>query len=226
MARSHAKVKCSIWRDEDWLALTPAAKLLYVLVLSQPKLSLLGTLDVAVGRWANLAGIPRQRCEDALEELETGGYVVVDRLTDELLVRSFTHHDLDANRVNVNLAKGMCGQWESLESPILRSLALHEMPDDVWEKVEPFAPDDAVQTRRSARLEPLVQTARPDRTSDLPPSSLLSPTTSHRPGAAFSVPDLEHHPIPKVDPADIEARRQELALIKDAHPYLVKGTGA
>lgn len=227
MARSHAKIKCSIWRDEDWLVLTPAAKLLYVLVLSQPKLTLLGTLDLAVGRWASMAGIPRERCEEALEELEEERYVVVDRSTDELLVRSFTHHDLDANRVNLNLAKGMTGQWECLQSPVLRSHALHEMPDDIWEKVEPFAPADAVQTRRSAPLEPLVPAAQPDGTPELPLSSLLPPTNYHPPGDTLPVQaDLEHPPTPKLDPSAISEYRSGLDALKQAVPHLVKGPAA
>ncbi len=186
MARSHAKILCSVWRDPDGLALSPASKLLYVLLLSQPRLTLLGTLDVAVGRWANLAGMTRDRCEEALGELEATRYVVVDTTTDELLVRTFTHHDLDPNRLNVNLCKGLWGQWASLQSPVLRSLSLHEMPEAVWAKLEAEAPADAVQTRRSARLEPHVRTAQSNGTSQLPPSSLLPPVTYHPP--AESVP--------------------------------------
>ena len=45
MARSEARVLVSIWSDPDWLALTSTAQRAYLLLLSQPKLSLAGCLD-------------------------------------------------------------------------------------------------------------------------------------------------------------------------------------
>lgn len=187
MARSHAKVLVQVWRDKDWCDLSMPAQWLYVLILSQPKLTLVGTLEVTTGRWAHLcAGVSREAVEDALSELRAASKVIVDDHTDELLIRTFTTHDIDPNRVNVNLAKGLWGQWSCIASDHLRRMAVLFMPDAVWDKLEPHAPSDAAEIRRSARLEPddrpRSQPQPPPR-YEPPPSSHLPTDTSHRPGA-------------------------------------------
>src|SRR5687768_6333645 len=100
MARSHGKILSSIWRDQSWLALTKDAKGLYVLLLSQPNLTLVGSLDLALGRWSTYSpDDTREDMQDALDELRDALFVIVDDHTDELLIRSFTAHDIDPNRV-------------------------------------------------------------------------------------------------------------------------------
>lgn len=185
MARSHAKILVQVWRDRDWTDLSRDAHWLYWLLLTQPKLTLVGSLEVTPGRWANLAaGTTREDVEAALGELRAARKVLVDDTTDELLIRTFTTHDLDPNRVNVNLAKGLWGQWGCIASDALRRIAVTLIPDSVWEKLEPHAPSDATYIRRSARLEPgewlRSQPGAPPR-FEPPPSSLLPPDDSNRP---------------------------------------------
>lgn len=187
MARSHAKVLVQVWRDRDWTDLSQSAQWLYVLLLSQPKLTLVGTLEVTTGRWAHLAaGLSREAIEDALSELRAASKVIVDDYTDELLIRTFTTHDIDPNRVNVNLAKGLWGQWSCIASDHLRTQAVVLIPDATWLKLEPHAPSDAVEIRRSARLEPHESPRsqpQPVVRFEPPPSSLLPTETSLPPGA-------------------------------------------
>ena len=141
MARSHARIHVAIWRDQEWLDLSPMAKLVYVTVLSQPRLSLVGVIDFAPGRWSSQIGVDRATFEHALEELEDERFVIVDTTTDELLVRTFVTHDLDPNRINNNLARGFWGAWGCVASAYLRSEVIHETPDDQWARLEPSAPD-------------------------------------------------------------------------------------
>lgn len=228
MARSHAKIKCSIWRDPDWLALSPEARAVYHFVLEQQRLSLVGSIDLALSRWAGLTGYHRAVVEAAVCELEAARWLVVDWTTDEVLVRTFTTHDIDTNRVNVNLAKGLWGQWGLIESPALRSVAVHEMPEELWVKLEQHAPDDAVQNRMSARLEPEsrprsepegdapVADGEIESRLEPPPSSHLSPVTVQRPDEAIPVQaDFDHHPVPKIHP---EQQRSNLAAIRSIKP--------
>lgn len=215
MARSHAKVLVQVWRDRDWCALSMPAQWLYVLILSQPKLSLVGSLEVTTGRWANLAaGLDRDAVEAALSELQDAQKVTVDARTDELLVRTFTAHDLDPNRLNVNLVKGLWGHWSCIASDELRALALAWMPDVVWEKVEPHAPSDAPEIRRWARLRLEEESRfRPEPPTRFePPSSSHHPTdTTHRPAE----PCLEAGPVDTRIPQDhVELARQQLEQIK------------
>lgn len=197
MARSHAKVLVQVWRDKDWTELSQAAQWLYVLLLSQPKLTLVGTLEVTTGRWAHLCvGVSRQDIEDALSELRAASKVIVDDYTDELLIRTFTTHDIDPNRVNVNLAKGLWGQWSCIASDHLRRQAVLLIPGATWLKLEPHAPTDAVQIRRSARLEPGEpprSQPQPQPRNEPPPSSHLPTDTTRPPGA----PSCDSQPVDK-----------------------------
>lgn len=222
MARSHGKLLCAIWRDPEWVGLSARAQWLYMLLLSHQGLSLVGSLDVTPGKWATFAqGVTRDAVETALDELEDHRFVLVDHDTGELLIRSFTRHDIDPNRVNINLAKGLWGQWGTVASASLRSVALHEMSDAVWEKLEPHAPADAVQTRRSARLEPApripVGDPEPVPGTQPPPSSLLPPVTNHPPAAAPPVVvDFDRYAAPKLDAEQRALNLAEIRAARDA----------
>lgn len=218
MARSHAKITTAVWRDPAWTRLTARAQWLYMLLLSQQSLSLVGSLDTTPGKWATLAnGVTREAIDVALAELEEHRFVVLDHDTGELLIRSFTRHDIDPNRVNMNLAKGLWGQWGCIASPGLRSVALHEMPAAVWDKLEPHAPPDAAHIRRSARLEPATAAPVGDRESgpgwQPPLSSHLPPVTTHRPAGPPPV-DLDPPPIERIPQDHVDLAREHLARLR------------
>lgn len=166
MARSHGKIHAEIWRDEDFRALTAEAQRLFFLLLSQPKLTLCGTLDMAVTKWAKLAtNTTVETIETALFELEDAGLVVTD--DGELAIRTFTKHDIAAGRFNSKLAKGLWSAWDRLDSDLLRKLVVAEVPDDLWEKLEEHAPDSAKVARdllRNEPIEPLNGTVGSNRT--------------------------------------------------------------
>ena len=199
MARSHAKVLVQVWRDRDWTSHTVEAQWLYWLLLSQPKLTLVGSLEVTPGRWAAFAPNASKTVVDAaLVELEDAGKVIVDPDTDELLIRTFTTHDLDPNRINVNLARGLWGQWACIASDGLRRFAVLLIPGETWDKLEPHAPPDATYIRRSARLEPgesfRLRPGAPSR-FEPPPSSLLPTETSHPPESTLPERSSGDNPI-------------------------------
>lgn len=230
MARSHAKVLCSIWQDPSWCALKPREQWAFTMLLSQPKLSLVGCLDYMPGRWVKYAaGLTEEQVVGMFDGLERAGYVCVDHDTFEILVRTFTVHD-GIPIANERLRKGLWGAYAQVGSPLLRKVAVDNMPDEFFDF---DVPPEAEHFRCSERMEWVLQRAFDDPSEgahdspvscSLPPVPfLLPPTTSGRSNAQ---PDFDHPPMPKVNPADIEARRQELARVKDAHPYLVKGTGA
>lgn len=152
MARSHGKVLAAIWRDDDWLKLTANAQRVYILLLSQPKVTLCGTLDLAEKRWARMASDSSLAdINAALLELSDAGFIVADGITEELAIRSFVRHDLNTGRMNLNLAKGFWRAWEGLESDVLRVEIMSEIPDDLWEKLEEHASDEALAMWDEAR---------------------------------------------------------------------------
>lgn len=181
MARSHGKVLVDIWIDEDWLDRTPLEQWLYLLLLSQPKMNLVGCIDYEPHRWAKLAAhTTTEDVETAVDGLEGAGFVCIDRDTRELLVRSMTRHDgLRTN--NPKILKGLWGQWRQIASRMLRKMAVDNMPDALFEDEEQVPPA-ALEMRRSERMDwrsntqPIAQSA--DRSFRLPPSTTRHPTSA------------------------------------------------
>jgi hypothetical protein len=94
MARTEARVLVSIWSDPDFRALGPDAQWAYMFLLSQPDLAHTGIIALRVRRWAQSAdGMTAARLSEALRALERARFIVADRDTEELLVRSFIRRD-------------------------------------------------------------------------------------------------------------------------------------
>lgn len=178
MARSHGKILVTIWIDEDFTSLLPMEQWAFKMLLSQPKLNLVGCIDYQPGRWAQLArGLTPEDVVNALDGLEVAGFVCIDRVTNELLVRSITKHDgLRTN--NPKLMKGLWGQWTGIASRMLRKIAVDNMPDALFDG--PLVPESATQMRRSTRMErPIVNPIEPANSdANEPPSSFLHPTSA------------------------------------------------
>lgn len=168
MARTHARIFSAIWSDPEWTSLTPGAQWLYQLILSQPKMTLTGCLDYKPVRWAKLAADTKPAdIETWADELETRRYVVIDRETDELLVRTFVRHDSSYDR-NSNLLKGIWRAWGAIESGNLRRIVVDNMPDEVWQNEKAQAPETALQMRRSPQSEPPDPTGSRNHQSEPP----------------------------------------------------------
>jgi hypothetical protein len=186
MARNHGRILASVWVDPDWVALPPRQQWLYMLLLSQPRLSLVGTIDYRPAKWARLAeGVDTATVEAAAAGLEAARYVLIDRDTEELLVRTFVRHD-GVGRGNANLRKGMWAHWMDVASEALREAVIVNMPAELWDD---HAPDAAYRLRRSLQSEPPFErpSEPPFRPSmeqapepSLPPED-LSPTAMSRP---------------------------------------------
>ncbi|RNL66270.1 hypothetical protein EFK50_01185 [Nocardioides marmoriginsengisoli] len=107
MARDHARILTAIWRDEDFRALPASAQHAYLTVVSQEELSYAGRLDFRPGRLAALAkDSTATKIDAAIKVLERNRFVVVDRGTEELLVRTYVRHDGLLDRRNMGKAMG------------------------------------------------------------------------------------------------------------------------
>jgi hypothetical protein len=179
MARSHARISVAVWGDPDYATLTIRAQWLYAHLLAHPRLSLVGTIDLSERRWARLAAdAAPEDIEAALSELEAARMLLIDWDTEEVMVRTFTSHDLSPGRVNRNLAAGFWRSWEGVLSPDLRSSVAHAIPEELWDRLEEFAPPAAVHIRRSPRLEP---EPRPRLEPQVAPRSQPTPTPTPPP---------------------------------------------
>lgn len=127
MAREHARILCSIWRPgDDFRDRSPEAQRLYFLIVSQRELNNAGVAPLMVNKWARCsAGTSVEDIETALVELEEARYVVVDRDTEELLVRTFIRNDGVAKQPNV--LKSALRLAEQIESETLRVALAREL---------------------------------------------------------------------------------------------------
>ena len=126
MPRSYAKLLTTIWQNSDFVALDASAQRLYLLIISQPDLTHCGAIPIRPRRWARLA--PDTTIDDietALAILIAARFVIGDRDTEELLVRSFMRHD--GATVNPNLRKAMTTAIHQIESVELQTVAAAEL---------------------------------------------------------------------------------------------------
>lgn len=94
MPRREARVQVTIWTNPDFVALSQEDQRTYVLLFSQPVISLCGVVPITFGRWAGMAGDTSvESLRSSIDRLELAGLVVADYEQDELLVRSFLRHD-------------------------------------------------------------------------------------------------------------------------------------
>jgi len=126
MARDHARIRLDMWTDDDFTDLTSPAQWLYMHLISSGGMSYAGVTD---WRPARIAGasveLTANDVEMIAQELESGDYVVIDRATEECLVRSFVKHDGFMDKWN--MAAAFCSAWTSVSSKALRGVAVHEL---------------------------------------------------------------------------------------------------
>lgn len=190
MARDHARIDVHIWSNDEFCRLPAMAKIVYLQLISQPKLSYAGVLDLAAKRWArphpdlDTAGV-----KDALVELDAARFVVVDQDTEELLVRTFIRNDELYKQPNV-LAAALRVAFD-IESPILRSalaVELRLLPADVTGPA-PAVAADALEAG-DPKMPASVKAALAVRRSGRPPASPRPrPTPQQANAEAGDTPD-------------------------------------
>jgi hypothetical protein len=92
--RSEARIFTSVWKEGEFRALSVHAQWLFFFLLSQPDLTHCGVIPFRPGRWAGKTqGLSDEAAEAAADELAKAEFVVIDRGTGELLVRSLVRRD-------------------------------------------------------------------------------------------------------------------------------------
>lgn len=126
MARNHGRILTAIWSDPDFRNLDQKPQRLYLFLISQPNLDHAGVLPITLRRWATSAkDLKPGELEDLLDELDRKRFIVLDRETEELLVRTFIRNDGVFRQPKVMLAAVSSAQ--EIVSTRLRLALLAEM---------------------------------------------------------------------------------------------------
>lgn len=158
MARDHARIRLDIWVDEDFTGVSSSAQWLYLRLLSHGDLTHCGVIEWRPGRLAaSAADLTASDVEMFAAELEDGHFLIIDRGTEEALVRSFVKHDGLMDKWN--MAAAVARSFTAVGSKPLRGVIAHELsrlqkdfPDyrgwtrpDVQKMLrrEPITPSDA-----------------------------------------------------------------------------------
>lgn len=129
MPRTHARLLVSVWKDVDWLALTSQQHDVYLALLTTHDLSWCGVAPLLpqrlVGWSSDLTERKVQAALDVLADPNAGRFLVVDRSTGEVLVRSYVRHDNLLKQPNVT--KAMIRSLQNVRSPTLRDAVVAEL---------------------------------------------------------------------------------------------------
>lgn len=126
MARQYAQIQVAIWSDEHFKSQPAELQHMFFVLISQPRMNLCGVIDFIQTR---ISGCVDEWTVDDVERLVKGleaeRYVVVDRDTQELLVRTFIRNDGLLKMPNV--AQGMASDYGEVMSQKLRNVVEKEL---------------------------------------------------------------------------------------------------
>lgn len=126
MAREWARIVLSIWEDEDFTALKPMPQWLYLAIVSHRDLSYCGVWPWLPARLVrNAEGMSVGKIRTYTRDLVLQGFVLLDRQTGELLVRSYVRYD--GVLVNPNMGKAVARAVLAVHSPTLRQTVTREL---------------------------------------------------------------------------------------------------
>ena len=126
MARDHVRMQLAIWDNDDFKALDGASQNTYWTLCTQKRLSYAGVLDYFPSRVATLASDGTEaKVRAAVRRLEKTRFVVTDRQTHELAIRTYIKHDRVLERVN--MGKACARAFGLVVSPVIRDAILVEL---------------------------------------------------------------------------------------------------
>jgi hypothetical protein len=177
VARTEGRIKCAIWRDPEFRQLSGAAQRAYLLVLSQPGMNYCGVIAYRPKPWAMLSSnTTPASVEKAFKELDVARYVVIDRDTEELWVRTFVNHDGVLDQPKLIMA--MAYDFSTIESEGIRQGLAQGLPQGFLQGLAERFPKAYAQGFFHGLPEPFVGALACGRS---PASSLDSPASTKEP---------------------------------------------
>lgn len=126
MPRDHARVNLTIWTDPDFRALPPAAQHLYLTLWTAPELTYCGVHDWRPSRLSGLSrGFTGEHIETVAACLEAHHFFVIDRQTEECLIRSWVR--FDGLMKQPRMAVSFVNAYASTASQTVRQVLVREL---------------------------------------------------------------------------------------------------
>jgi hypothetical protein len=194
MGRDRSFLNIAIWQDADFRALPPLAQHLYFVLWTHPGLSYAGVVDWRPARLAPMAGgWTRAEVDAAAACLEARLFIVVDRDTEECLVRSYVR--FDGLMRQANLAVSFANAYAEVASNDIRGVIVREA-----QKLQQLEPDIAAWRKDQVRgvlSQPAVDPrSRPLPTDPFTPGLTPSVTPTVTPVLATSAANADPQPDP------------------------------
>lgn len=126
MSRQYGTVATGIWDDEDFQELSEQAQRVYLMLITQVGLTPAGTIPITLRRWTKYSkrSTP-EGLSEALEELSSAHFVVLDWDREELLVRSFVRWDHGYK--NTKRLAAIRSAAAAVRSKLLAGVLAHEL---------------------------------------------------------------------------------------------------
>lgn len=196
MARTYAKLMTSIWDDPEWRQLDSGPQRLYLMLLSQPGLTFCGVVAHTPRRWAGLvAHVTLKTILADLAALEARRFVVVDRDTEEVWIRSFVIHD--GVLKSPNLVVAAHEDFRSIVSDTIKQRFLEGLPEGFREGFlkPPPRPTPKGSVNGSGKGSDIRARTAPTASTASPPAPAAEPHSGAEPFPAKS--DAEPGPETK-----------------------------
>lgn len=217
MARNRTMVSTAIWENPEFTQLGPGAQRLYFQLITSRKATMVGLVPLSVRSWsrASVETTPDD-IANALAELITHRFVVIDTDTDEAVVRTMIKHDPPKGK---NLIIGTWSQILEIESDYLRAVVVNEVPEDCWSHPEATPPKAVLEIRK--RVSEGAWQGATEGACEPPSQSFPHPLpTTHYPLPATSARanQTETHPTDDTFKAVIEYYvARQLKVAKNVH---------
>ena len=156
MAREHARIWISIWDDPDFLSLPSAHQRMYFGLMSNEDINYAGVAPLLPGRLAAKApDLTERKVVSAIDALAEARFLVVDKGTSEVLVRTFIRHDGILKQPNV--VKAMNKAWAKVYSDAIRGAIYEELPKALAHTFPEGIPQGVCKAIAEGFGEPLVE---------------------------------------------------------------------
>lgn len=222
MPRDRANLRTDLWADSSWRCLTYGAQWLYQHILTTSTLNACGVADWRTVRIAAMSvNVTPALVEEFAAELEQHHFLVVDRGTEEVLIRSFFRHD--GILLQPNPMKGALRQYAGIASGLLRGVIAHEMNRLQQENPNGFSKDGTgfnvwtLEGMRTLLGSPQIDVKNPSGNPSVNPSAKGSGNPSVNPSptsTSTSTPTDASHPGEETEPK----KARETRLPKDWAP--------